>query len=211
GGEQRFESADIVGGFHRDADHRGRRHGALPQRFGSRSRESSVGPYHRSLDDPPLAPTAGGIPLDRRSVLADNPVTRSVIWAFLRPMRGDEEMETMRAAVMRDRKLVVAEVPMPQPGPGEVLVRTLACGSCGYDLPALKCADQFVATAKRAGTPRVMDLSRDVVMGHEFSAEIVAHGPQTTRAFKTGTRVCSRPVLMPATGPQSIGYSNDNP
>jgi threonine dehydrogenase-like Zn-dependent dehydrogenase len=56
-----------------------------------------------------------------------------------------------------------------------------------------------------------MDLSRDVIMGHEFCAEIVAHGPQTTRAFKTGTRVCSRPVLMPATGPQSIGYSNDNP
>ena len=120
-------------------------------------------------------------------------------------------METMRAAVMRDRKLVVAEVPMPQPGPGEVLVRTLACGICGSDLHALKFADQFVATAKRAGNPRVMDLSRDVIMGHEFCAEIVAHGPQTTRAFKTGTRVCSRPVLMPATGPQSIGYSNDNP
>jgi threonine dehydrogenase-like Zn-dependent dehydrogenase len=56
-----------------------------------------------------------------------------------------------------------------------------------------------------------MDLSRDVIMGHEFCADIVEHGPHTTRAFKTGTRVCSRPVLMPATGPQSIGYSNDNP
>jgi threonine dehydrogenase-like Zn-dependent dehydrogenase len=120
-------------------------------------------------------------------------------------------METMRAVVMRDRKLVVADVRMPQPGPGEVLVRTLACGICGSDLHALKFADQFVATAKRAGNPRVMDLSRDVIMGHEFCAEIVAHGPQTTRAFKTGTRVCSRPVLMDATGPQSIGYSNDNP
>ena len=30
----------------------------------------------------------------------------------------------MRAAVMRDRKLVVADVPVPQPGLGEVLVRT---------------------------------------------------------------------------------------
>jgi threonine dehydrogenase-like Zn-dependent dehydrogenase len=120
-------------------------------------------------------------------------------------------METMRAAVMRDRKLVVADVPMPSPGPGEVLVRTLACGICGSDLHALKFADQFVDTAKRAGNPRVMDLSRDVIMGHEFCAEIVEHGAPTTRAFKTGTRVCSRPVLMPPTGPQSIGYSNDNP
>ena len=120
-------------------------------------------------------------------------------------------MDTMRAAVMRDRKLVVADVPVPQPGPGEVLVHTLACGICGSDLHALKFADQFVATARRAGNPRVMDLSRDVIMGHEFCADIVEHGPHTTRAFKIGTRVCSRPVLMPATGPQSIGYSNDNP
>ena len=118
---------------------------------------------------------------------------------------------TMRAAVMRDRKLVAADVPVPEPGPGEVLVRTLACGICGSDLHALRFADQFVATSKRAGNPRVMDLSRDVVMGHEFCAEIVDHGPGTTRALATGTRVCSRPVLMRATGPQSIGYSNDNP
>ena len=120
-------------------------------------------------------------------------------------------METMRAAVMRDRRLVVAEVPIPQPGPGEVLVRTLACGICGSDLHALKFVDQFVATAKRAGNPRVMDLSRDVIMGHEFCAEIVDHGPRASRVFRAGTRVCSRPVLMPPTGPQSIGYSNDNP
>jgi threonine dehydrogenase-like Zn-dependent dehydrogenase len=120
-------------------------------------------------------------------------------------------MQTMRAAVMRDRKLVVADVPAPTPGPGEVLVRTLACGICGSDLHALKFADQFVETARRAGNPRVMDLGRDVIMGHEFCAEIVEHGPGTTRALKAGSRVCSRPVLMPATGPQSIGYSNDNP
>ena len=117
----------------------------------------------------------------------------------------------MRAAVMRDRKLVVADVPVPAPGPGEVLVRTLACGICGSDLHALKHADAFVATSRRAGNPRVMDLARDVVMGHEFCAEIVEHGPGTTRALPVGTRVCSRPVLMRDTGPQTIGYSNDHP
>jgi len=117
----------------------------------------------------------------------------------------------MRAAVMRDRKLVVADVPLPEPGPGEVLVRTLACGICGSDLHALKHADAFVANARRAGNPRVMDLARDVVMGHEFCAEIVEHGPATTRALPVGARVCSRPVLMRDTGPQTIGYSNDHP
>ena len=117
----------------------------------------------------------------------------------------------MRAVVMRDRALVVADVPAPEPGPGEVLVRTLACGICGSDLHALKHAERFVEISRRSGNPRVMDLSRDVVMGHEFCAEIVEHGPETTRALKAGTRVCSRPTLVRPTGPQSIGYSNDNP
>jgi len=117
----------------------------------------------------------------------------------------------MRAVVMRDRKLVLAEVPVPEPGPGEVLVRTLACGICGSDLHALKHADRMVEAGRRAGNPRVMDLARDVVMGHEFCAEIVDHGPSTTRALAGGTRVCSRPTLVRADGPQSIGYSNDNP
>jgi threonine dehydrogenase-like Zn-dependent dehydrogenase len=117
----------------------------------------------------------------------------------------------MRAAVMRDRMLAVADVPAPDPGPGEVLVRTLACGICGSDLHALKHADAFVETARRAGNPRVMDLGRDVVMGHEFCAEIVEHGPATVRALRAGTRVCSRPVLMRATGPETIGYSNEHP
>jgi len=116
----------------------------------------------------------------------------------------------MRAAVMRDRKLVVADVPVPQPGPGEVLVRTLACGICGSDLHALKHAEKFVETERRAGL-RVMDLGRDVVMGHEFCAEIVEHGPRTRHTLATGARVCSRPTLARESGPESIGYSNDNP
>ena len=120
-------------------------------------------------------------------------------------------MDLMRAVVMRDRKLVVAEVAVPRPGPGEVLVRRLACGICGSDLHALKHAERMVEAGRRAGNPRVMDLARDVVMGHEFCAEIVEHGPLTTRALPAGTRVCSRPRLERASGPESIGYSNDNP
>src|SRR5262249_59307786 len=65
-------------------------------------------------------------------------------------------------------------------------------------------------TSRRAGG-RPMDPNRDVVMGHEFCAEIVEHGPRTARALRPGTRVCSRPVLIRDTGPQTIGYSNDHP
>ena len=117
----------------------------------------------------------------------------------------------MRAVVMRNRKLAIADVPEPAPGAGEVLVRTLACGICGSDLHALKYADRFVEASRRAGNAFVMDLGRDVVMGHEFCAELVGYGPDTQRSLAIGTRVCSRPVLMRATGPQTIGYSNDHP
>jgi len=62
----------------------------------------------------------------------------------------------MRAAVMRDRRLLVADVPVPEPGPGEVLVRTLACGICGSDLHALRHTDRFVETSRRAGSAFVI-------------------------------------------------------
>src|SRR5260370_270601 len=104
----------------------------------------------------------------------------------------------MRAVVMRNRALAVADVPEPAPEAGEVLVRTLACGICGSDLHALKHADRFVEASRRAGNAFVMDLERDGVMGHEFCAEVVRYGPQTPRSLPTGTRVCPRPRPAPA-------------
>ena len=57
-----------------------------------------------------------------------------------------------------------------------------------------------------------MDLARDVVMGHEFCAEIVDHGPRRPRALRAGTRVCSHAVACSApTASATVGYSNDTP
>jgi threonine dehydrogenase-like Zn-dependent dehydrogenase len=117
----------------------------------------------------------------------------------------------MRAAVMRGKRLVVAGIPLPEPGPGEVLVKTLACGICGSDLHALKHAEAFVEASRRAGSVFTMDLGRDVVMGHEFCAEIVEHGPDTRKTLAVGTRVCSRPGLVRSDGVRTVGYSNDTP
>lgn len=117
----------------------------------------------------------------------------------------------MRAAVMRNKKLVVDELPTPEPGPGEVLVKTLACGICGSDLHALKHAEKLVDSVRRTGGAFLMDLGRDVVFGHEFSAEIVDHGPGATKQFKAGTRVCSMPVILRPDGISTVGYSNDHP
>jgi threonine dehydrogenase-like Zn-dependent dehydrogenase len=114
----------------------------------------------------------------------------------------------MRAAVMRDLKIVAADVADPQPGPGEVLVKSLACGICGSDLHALKYAKQFIENAPGGSG---MDIARDVVMGHEFCAEILDHGPMTTKQLKVGTRVCSFPMLIRHGAPVAVGYSNDVP
>lgn len=117
----------------------------------------------------------------------------------------------MRAAVMRDHRLVVEEIEAPAPRAGEVLVKTLACGICGSDLHALKHTERLVESTKRSGGVFDLDPSRDVVMGHEFCAEVVDHGPGTSGSIKAGTRVCSMPILVGTAGMQTIGYSNDNP
>ena len=72
----------------------------------------------------------------------------------------------MRAAVMRNKKIVAADIPVPEPRPGEALVKTLACGICGSDLHALKFADQLGREIPGSGDESVMDLRRDIVMGH---------------------------------------------
>ncbi len=116
----------------------------------------------------------------------------------------------MRAAIFRNGEIVVDTMPEPVPGAGQVLVRTLACGICGSDLHARKHAHRMVEMAKFFPGRKPMDLSRDVVFGHEFCCEIVDYGPATQRGLKPGSRVCSLPALSTPTGPQGIGYSNDN-
>ena len=92
----------------------------------------------------------------------------------------------MRAAVMRDQKIVVDTIPDPEPAPGQVLVKTLSCGICGSDLHMLKHAERLLARHRETGGPMAMDLKRDVVMGHEFCAEIVDHGPNCSKSLKPG-------------------------
>lgn len=117
----------------------------------------------------------------------------------------------MRAAIMRNQQLVVDDLPIPKPGPGEVLVKTLACGICGSDLHALRHGQQFVDTSNRTGTVFDMDLSRDVVMGHEYCAEITEFGADTQALLETGAHVCAMPILMRANGVRTVGYSNEHP
>lgn len=122
----------------------------------------------------------------------------------------------MQACVMRGGKLVVDEVPDPRPATGQVLVRTLACGICGSDLHFLRHAQHMVAMSEELlpsmglmadlAVPRI-DLSRDIVMGHEFCGEVVELGPDTTGPA-ADTRVVSVPVLVSSAGLHQLAYNN---
>jgi threonine dehydrogenase-like Zn-dependent dehydrogenase len=118
----------------------------------------------------------------------------------------------MKAVVRRGARLVVDDVPDPVPAFGTALVRTLACGICGSDLHALQHLDRMVESAKKSGSPFQLDPARDLVMGHEFAAEILDYGPGSSKPFPAGTRVCAMPVLLGGAGGLStVGYSNEFP
>jgi len=117
----------------------------------------------------------------------------------------------MKAAIMRNAQIVVDDMAMPVPTEGEVLVKTLACGICGSDLHALKHGHDMVQTSIETGGSFVMDLTKDIVMGHEFCAEILDYGPGTSGNLKPGTRVCSFPTTIHNGALSTVGYSNAVP
>lgn len=87
----------------------------------------------------------------------------------------------MRAVRMyKPGDLRVEDVPKPVPGEGEVLLKVLACGVCGSDIPRVNKYGAHIAP---------------LTIGHEFSAEIVELG-NNVNGFQAGDRV-TVPPLMP--------------
>ena len=117
----------------------------------------------------------------------------------------------MRAAILRNGEICLDELPAPEPAAGQVLVKTLACGICGSDLHARKFGPGLSANDQIGGLFNALDFGRDLIMGHEFSAEIVEFGRDTKRDLSVGQAVCSVPVLISAEGRETVGYSNNIP
>ena len=104
------------------------------------------------------------------------------------------------------------DVPDPVPGPGQVLVGVRSCGICGSDLhfakhgAAVLSLSEEMADSLGGGTN--VDLSHDIFMGHEFSAEVLEAGPDTD-TYPAGTLVTSIPVLISGQHVEPIVYSNN--
>jgi alcohol dehydrogenase, propanol-preferring len=85
--------------------------------------------------------------------------------------------KTMKAAVAHGfgRPLAIEEVPVPTPGPGQVLVRVVASGVCHTDLHA-------------ADGDWPVKPTLPFIPGHEGAGTIAAIGPGVT-TLKEGDRV----------------------
>ena len=83
--------------------------------------------------------------------------------------------KTMRAGVYREKGIVrVEEVPVPEVGDGEVLIKVAACGVCGTDIK--KIFYRYVEPPQ--------------ILGHELAGTVVAVGRGVTK-WKLGDRVMS--------------------
>ncbi|MHC4981687.1 MAG: zinc-dependent alcohol dehydrogenase [Planctomycetota bacterium] len=89
--------------------------------------------------------------------------------------------EKMKAAVCKDREtIVIKDVPVPRPGPGEVLVEVKATGLCGSDV------DGYTGHHPMIKWP--------IILGHECSGVVAELGPEVT-GWQVGDPVAVEPFF----------------
>ena len=94
----------------------------------------------------------------------------------------------MKAAVFKapGTPLVIENVPDPQPGPTDLILKVHACGICGTDLH----------WSDRTEVDRGWRvLESGAVMGHEFAGEVMEVGREARGHWKVGDRVCAMPQI----------------
>ena len=82
----------------------------------------------------------------------------------------------------------ILEVPRPEPGPGEVLVRVRACGICASDLAG------WSAPVSGPGTPGRWNADNPGITGHEVSGDIAGVGTGVDTA-RVGEAVWIDPIV----------------
>lgn len=118
---------------------------------------------------------------------------------------------TMRAATCTGGEFAVEQVPLPEPGPGQVLLRVVRTGICGSDLHARQHADQLADVADALGYPTLMRPADRVVMGHELLGEVVSYGPRTRGRWKPGTRIVALPMVRNGEDIHMVGFDTRSP
>jgi threonine dehydrogenase-like Zn-dependent dehydrogenase len=114
----------------------------------------------------------------------------------------------LRAVVLRDGRLTVRETADPEPGPGELLLRTLSTAICASDVHFMDHPE--LAVDDPTGRS-LYDADRDIVLGHEFVGEVVSHGPGCSDQFAVGTRVTSIPIRLVDGGAGGVRIIGQHP
>ena len=87
----------------------------------------------------------------------------------------------MRAVTVHEGVLEVADLPVPEPGPGQVRLRVTRAGICGSDLHARHHADAAADIAAEVGYTDFMRRGQAVVLGHEFTGTVLDYGPYVAK------------------------------
>jgi threonine dehydrogenase-like Zn-dependent dehydrogenase len=113
----------------------------------------------------------------------------------------------VKAVICQDSKLELADLPDPQPGPGQVVINVTGCGICGSDLHVRYHADAEADALAAIGYDGFMRSGQQVVLGHEFVGEVADYGPATRKKIAPGRPVVAVPLTRRAGGLHAIGLS----
>jgi len=113
----------------------------------------------------------------------------------------------MKAVTCCRGALAVTDLPEPVPGPGHLLVEVRRAGICGSDLHVRTQADGLADLMREIGYHDLMRSEEEIVLGHEFVAEVVERGPGTKGHLPVGTPVVSLPLLRQGADVHPTGLS----
>jgi (R,R)-butanediol dehydrogenase / meso-butanediol dehydrogenase / diacetyl reductase len=98
----------------------------------------------------------------------------------------------MKAAVWHNKEDIrIEDIADPEPGAGQVKVKVKICGICGSDIHEYRDGPFLIPSRPHPLTNRQ---GGPVVLGHEFSAEVIELGKDVSR-FKVGDRVVVNPLI----------------
>lgn len=100
----------------------------------------------------------------------------------------------MKAAIYpgQGQTLVIEDLPDPEPGPGDVLIKVHRCGICGTDLSMTK--------------GEMWDYAPGGQLGHEYSGEVVAVGSEVGR-LRVGDKLAVLPTASCGHCPGCAGHN----
>ncbi len=105
----------------------------------------------------------------------------------------DHKQTYLGSRVWRNAKIVIEDVPIPKPGPKEVLIEVKQCGICGSDVHMAQMDnDGYIFYPGLTGFP--------CTLGHELAGIVRDSGPGaldkvTNKPFKGGELVCTEEML----------------